>query len=314
MHVFKVTKFDPEHFGARGYFGPEDVQSDHGPLEAAYLAAVRAFAEDTGVTELTIREPSVGGPINFGLEPHVEGHGLTGLFPPDLTGYHDGARVPLATGVALVKAMLRDNGAWCRLEVDGRFFVHVGYDQYMYVGSADPCDDAADRVRALGLFPEPIRCSPWDVAADELDTPRPADEAFWTELAELATARGTVLLQENFVGNASRWRRLRGGDVPDARHGLTPRASLLVWPELNGDVTAALGELHGRGLCTLVREDAEGVITSRPVVGDDLPAISAELADARGAMVISLLEGESEPLLAAVLPDDDGVVRVRWSR
>ncbi|MFB9884512.1 hypothetical protein ACFFMN_41930 [Planobispora siamensis] len=60
------------------------------------------------------------------------------------------------SGLELVRAMLRDNGAWCRLEAAGRFFVHVGYDQYVYVGSIDPCEQARERTRALGLFPERI--------------------------------------------------------------------------------------------------------------------------------------------------------------
>ncbi|MEU3651189.1 RNA-binding protein [Lentzea sp. NPDC034063] len=309
MHVFKVTKYDPAHFGDRGYFGPEDEKSDHGPLEAAYLKAVEEFAADTGVTELTIREPEVGGFVNFGLEPNIEGHGLIGLFPPDLTGYHDGARIPLATGVALVRAMLRDNGAWCRLEVDERFFVHIGYDQYMYIGSSEPCDAAA-RVRALGLFPVTVPRSPWGFSGVELEVPRPADEAFWAEVSELVIARGTVLLQEIHAGNASRWHRLRSSDVP----ALTLRARLAVWPELNDDVVGELRTLDEHDSpFTLVWEDRDGVITSRIAHGEERPMIAVELTQARGAMVLSILDDEDPPLLEAVLPDDDGVVRVRRS-
>ncbi|MCR3746120.1 hypothetical protein LX88_000058 [Lentzea californiensis] len=177
MHVFKVTKYDPAHF-ADGYFGPLDIISDHGPLEAAYLTAVETFAAETGVTSVMIREPGAGG--RGGLEPAVEGDGLAGLFPPDLTGYHDGARVPISTAVALVRAMLRDNGAWCRLE----------------------------------------------------------DEVVW--------------------------------------------------------------------------EDQNGLITRDVVHAEDRPALAVELTLARGAAVRSL--HEAEPLAEAVLPDDDGVVRVRWSK
>jgi hypothetical protein len=43
--------------------------------------------------------------------------------------------VPIDVGLALVRAMLRDSGAWCRLEAEGAFAVHVGWDQYEYVGS-----------------------------------------------------------------------------------------------------------------------------------------------------------------------------------
>ncbi|WP_053737971.1 hypothetical protein [Nocardia sp. NRRL S-836] len=148
---YTVTKYDPDDYGSSGYEGPEDSLSDHGPKEAAYLAAVEAFAEVCGVTELTIRDPEVTGFVNFGLEAPIPGHGLAGLFPDDLTGFHDGAWVPLSTGVALVRAMLRDNGAWCRLEVADRFLVRVGYDQYMYIGSSEPCGEAVERARARPL-------------------------------------------------------------------------------------------------------------------------------------------------------------------
>lgn len=40
------------------------------------------------------------------------------------------------------------------------FTVHVGWDQYVYVGSDQPCADAVARTRALGLFPEPLTASP----------------------------------------------------------------------------------------------------------------------------------------------------------
>jgi small subunit ribosomal protein S1 len=238
VHVYQVTKYDPAHFGERGYFGTEDLRSDHGRLEAAYLDAVEAFAQDTGVTEVTIREPEVAGIVKFGLEPTIPGHGLAGLFPSDLTGYHDGAHVPLATGIALVRAMVRDNGAWCRLEVDGRFSVHVG--------------------------------------------------------------------------NASRWHRL--GDVAVIRSGLTPRARLVVWPELADDVTTELRTLEDHGLATVVWEHGDSKITDLDATDEDYLLLRVELAQARAAMVIPGYADDYHPLLTATLPDDDGVVRTRWSK
>ncbi|MGY3338111.1 hypothetical protein ACVW0K_004210 [Streptomyces filamentosus] len=47
--VHRVTKYDPADRDEHGrYTGPEDTLSDHGPVEAAYLAAVAAFAEAPG--------------------------------------------------------------------------------------------------------------------------------------------------------------------------------------------------------------------------------------------------------------------------
>ena len=63
---------------------------------------------------LAIREPQVTAYPHFGLEPAIGGHGLAGLFPPDLAGYHDGAMVPVAAAVELVRAMLREIPACCQ--------------------------------------------------------------------------------------------------------------------------------------------------------------------------------------------------------
>lgn len=153
-HVYRVTKYDPADRDERGhYVGIEDVTSDHGTVEAAYLHALAAFAEDSGIEHLAVREPQVPAYAHFGIEPPVEGLGLDGLLPLGLSGFHDGAEVPLAVALELVRAMLRDEGVWCRLEVEGMFSVHVGWDQYLYIGSSRPCVDALRRTRRLGLVP-----------------------------------------------------------------------------------------------------------------------------------------------------------------
>ncbi|TQM80944.1 hypothetical protein FHX81_3302 [Saccharothrix saharensis] len=312
-HVFRITKYDPADRDEHGHYnGPEDITSDHGAVEAAYLSAADAFARATGVHRLTVRDPHVTGLVHFGAEAPIEGHGLAGLFPPDLTGYHDGAEVSLDTGLELVRVMLRDNGAWCRLEVEGRFFVHVGYDQYMYVGSAEPCDEAVGRTESLGLFPERLDSSPYDPSYDVPAPQRPADDAFWAELTGLAAGRGAVVLEEGYVGNASRWHRLTAADVGAVRARLTPRARLLVWPDLDHDVAAVLRDLPEEGRSDLVWEHPDGRITSCTVDEEDYPRLPAQLAGARAAMAISVYSHERHPLLTAVLPDADGVLRARW--
>ncbi|MFF3095176.1 hypothetical protein [Streptomyces cyaneofuscatus] len=62
--------------------------------------------------------------------------------------------------------MLRDQGAWCRLEAGDVFTVHVGWDQYMYVGSDRPRVHTVARTRELGLFPEPLTASPYGAEFD----------------------------------------------------------------------------------------------------------------------------------------------------
>jgi hypothetical protein len=41
-----------------------------------------------------------------------------------------------------------------QLEYHDRFFVHFGYDYYMYVGSCAPCTDSVRYASGLGLFVE----------------------------------------------------------------------------------------------------------------------------------------------------------------
>ncbi|MET9259828.1 RNA-binding protein [Amycolatopsis sp. NPDC004079] len=309
-HVCRITKYDPADRDDRGaYRGSEDVVSDHGPVEAAYLAAVTAFAEDTGVTSLTIRDPAVSGFVHFGVESPLDGHGLHGLFPPDLTGYHDGARVTLDLGRELVRAMLRDNGAWCRLESEDRFFVHVGYDQYLYIGSAQPCERAVALTTASGLFVEPLDGSPYDPDGDGPYESRPADATFWAEAAALAARHDSVLLEEQFVGSYSRWHRLTADTtVPD----LGPRALLYVWPDLSTDIPAVLRTMSPDFTGQAVVEHADGRIHSFHTDGDDRAGLAEALAGVRAAILLPNTTDDHNPLLVAVRPDDDGIVRARW--
>ncbi|WP_328674069.1 hypothetical protein [Streptomyces sp. NBC_00328] len=57
-YVYRVTKYDPADRDEHGHYtGLEGTGSDHGEVEAAYLQAVAAFATETGVDHLAIREP-----------------------------------------------------------------------------------------------------------------------------------------------------------------------------------------------------------------------------------------------------------------
>ncbi|MFF3425313.1 S1 RNA-binding domain-containing protein [Streptomyces sp. NPDC002602] len=311
--VYRITKYDPADRDEHGsYIGAEDSTSDHGPVEAAYLQAIAAFAEDTGIDHLAIREPGISGLAHFGLEPTIDGHGLAGLFPPDLSGFHDGAEVPVSLGLELVRGMLRDNGAWCRLEVEDRFVVQVGWDQYLYVSSDKPCERAFARTRALGLFPERLEASPYDADFDEPGVQRPADEDFWARLRWSIAARQAAILEEGYLYNASRWHRLTKDTLDAVRARLTPRAQLTVWPDLSTDVDAVLAALPDDGSVEVVWEDKNGLITSTIADESEYPQLAAQVAGARAATALSLALDERHPLFTAVLPDSDGVLRARW--
>ncbi|MFJ9849813.1 S1 RNA-binding domain-containing protein [Streptomyces sp. NPDC101150] len=233
-HLHRITKYDPLDRDDLGrYTGPEDTDSDHGPVEAAYLSAVAAFAEESRVGMLSVREPEhAGHPV-----------------PP---GFHDGAQAALPAALELIRGMLRGSGGWCRLEAADTFFVHVGWDQYVYVGSHAPCPEALARTRALGLFPEPLAASPYafDPAALPPGPQRPADDTFWDRLAWLLNSGGDLTLEESPVANACRRHRLTRAGLDTVRAALAPRAQLTVLRD-------------GDPLLTAVLPDGDGVLRAR---------------------------------------------------
>ncbi|MFD4130774.1 S1 RNA-binding domain-containing protein [Streptomyces goshikiensis] len=313
LFVYRITKYDPADRDEHGsYHGAEESTSDHGPVEAAYLEAIAAFAEDTGIDRLAIREPGVSGLAHFGLEPAIDGHGLAGLFPPDLSGFHDGADVPLSVGQELVRGMLRDSGAWCRLAVEDRFTVQVGWDQYVYVSSDKPCERAFARTRALGLFPERLEAAPYDAEIDEPGVQRPADEDFWARLRWSVAMRQAAILEEGHLYGASRRHRLTKDTLDAVRARLTPRARLTVWPDLSTDVHEVLATLPDDSSVEVVWEDENGLITSTITDEFEYPRLAALMEGARAATALSLNLDERHPLFTAVLPDSDGVLRARW--
>ncbi|MGC5019973.1 hypothetical protein [Micromonospora sp. DT47] len=265
-YVYQLTKYDPADRDERGhYIGSEDTDSDRGPVEAAYLAAVAAFAEDSQISRLAIREPEAA--VRVGLDGDGRDSRLAVLFGPDLSGYHDGAQVPVAVGLELVRLMLRGGPGWCRLEAEEDFFVHVGWDQYVYIGSTDPCERAVAHAHRHRLFAKRIAQSPYDPALTEDNaSPRPADSGFWDEVATIAAERGAVLLEEGYVYNAARWHRITTSNVNAIRTRLTPRARLLVWPDLQTNIDAALASLPDEALVrsfgrtTTVRSTADALM------------------------------------------------------
>lgn len=127
----------------------------------------------------------------------------------------------------------------------------------------------------------------------------------------MAAGRAAIL-EETYVSNATRWHRLGAEALDDVRARLTPRALLAVWPDLSTDIPALLAELPDEGLIECVREDQDGLITSVVADETDFAGITAWLTGARAAAVLPMYVDERHPLLTAVLPDGDGVLRARW--
>ncbi|MFD8482517.1 S1 RNA-binding domain-containing protein [Kitasatospora sp. NPDC059673] len=306
--VHRVTKYDPANRDERGrYLGDDDTDSDRGPIEAAYLQAVSAFAAECGIDRLSVREPEA----SF-FAAAEDGGSLEALFP-GLRGFHDGAEVSLEVALELVRMMLRGGEGWCRLEAAGdEFFVHIGWDQYLYLGTDRPCGRAIAHTRQLGLFPELIADSPYAEEPDEPGPQRPADEEFWARVRRLVAEGQAGVLEEGYVQNASHWHRLTSDTIDTVRAGLAPRAMLTLWPPLSTDVAAVLASLPEDDRMEFVWEDPAGTISSVHADAEQREELAVLVTGARAAAALPTTVDEHRPLASAVLPDADGVLRARW--
>jgi hypothetical protein len=163
MGGYRVSKYDPRLRGPDGAYLVEDwtsasdigktvSESEYRRVETNYTFAVRRFLQACGLDSLRVVD----------LESHPAA--LDGL-PPGIaaeTRNHLGFAGSdcAASGEALdwiVRLTLRE-AIWCRLNGEGGFYVHFGYDYYMYIGS-DDLAGAPDMPE--GIFAEELS-SPYD--------------------------------------------------------------------------------------------------------------------------------------------------------
>jgi len=132
-------------------------------------------------------------------------------------------------------------------------------------------------------------------------------------LGSLLVERGGLLLEEGYLANRSRWHRLTEANLAQVRARLAPRARLLAWPDLSTNLTAVLAGADTDDLAEVVWQRPDGRVLSRLVNRDSQTDVATVLTDAVAASVVSQMADRRHPLLAAVLPDPDGVLRARWT-
>ena len=121
------------------FSGQRLTLADYLDFEAKHLVAVASFIEESDVLELVARDVE----DSFGRFRVAER-----------------ARLSPVEAIEVVRQLLREEG-WCRLEDGERFFIHAGYDYYLFVGSDWPCTESVERAERLGLFVDPDFPSPY---------------------------------------------------------------------------------------------------------------------------------------------------------
>jgi len=161
---WRVTRYDPALRNDQGHYplGDWSSFSDVGkifngqpltfqqylPYETAYVHAAIAFLSNAGLDDLQVVYLENREAENFDAA-HCDGISLV----PALLQV--GSMVGRDNLADIVRLNLREV-LWCKLEAEGRFYLHFGWDFYMYIGSISPSAEAIHVARTLGLFVEPM--------------------------------------------------------------------------------------------------------------------------------------------------------------
>ncbi len=164
MHEWRLTKYNPRLRDRRGvyqkaewssvadigkcYDGKEFTLLEYLETENQYIAAIHGFVKEAKLETLRI----TGLEQNFtSLQEETE-YPIADIID-QVFQMKNGQVIDFAEITTVCRLALREL-IWCRLEWSGLFFVHFGYDYYVYIGSAMPSEDAIVHAESLGLFVE----------------------------------------------------------------------------------------------------------------------------------------------------------------
>lgn len=155
IYHYRVTKYDPALRDGTGAIFRDDwtAISDIGKtfagvrltlptyleVEAHHLVALASFMEESD----TSRVRAEGVENSFGTFRVSEG-----------------AELSPVEAVEVVRQMLREGG-WCRLWDDDRFYIQVGWDYDLYVGTDTSCERSVAMAQERGLFVDDMDSHPW---------------------------------------------------------------------------------------------------------------------------------------------------------
>lgn len=185
-HQWRVTKYNPDYRDEHGHYtlieewtSPSDIGEtfdgneltldDYLRVEEAYIDSAIAFMEESGIQSVRV----------LGLEGSItEEDRASFLFESEFEGVllKEDSLVDLGALRLIMKMVLRDF-IWCQLYDGDRFFIHLGTDYYMYVGSHMNCPAAIEWSATHGLFvesePSPYGISEedaiWEIGWNDLD-------------------------------------------------------------------------------------------------------------------------------------------------
>lgn len=163
MNNWRITKYNPLLRNQEGWFIGSDWTSisDIGKtyngktltmdvylaIEASYLLVAQSFCKETDTVTLRVSE--------LELFNTIERLIYQGAYI-NVNEFYEGMSIDTQTIDPLIAAVLREF-IWCKLSGDNGFYIHFGYDYYMYIGCANETPNSLNLATRLGLFVEPSK-------------------------------------------------------------------------------------------------------------------------------------------------------------
>jgi hypothetical protein len=174
LHQYRITKYNPAHRNAEGGYvedawtsasqigrrfkGKTLTRAEYLSTEDDYVAVALALLDTSELSHLratNIRRSAVEA-LSREFVTDREHDALPFLQVPHI---EEDTPIQRAEMETIIRASLREQGG-CNLEWHGRFFLHFGWDYYMYAGSVLGPDDVKRLLNETRLYIE-IHLSPY---------------------------------------------------------------------------------------------------------------------------------------------------------
>ena len=154
MFTWRITKYNPKNRDEKGCYldkkectcfsevGTKVSKEDYIRTESDYINAITTFMDELGVNKLYLNALEM-------WSDEVKSQNVS----PFLSKMWVGKPISAQEIKELAKLTLR-NVIWCKLSCKNKFFVHFGYDYYMYIGTNRDSPNARKKIEATGLYVE----------------------------------------------------------------------------------------------------------------------------------------------------------------
>ena|ERR1035437_16904 len=174
MSCYRITKYDPAFRNKDCAFIRKDwtAISDIGKIFSNRILTFEEY--------LLIENKYISSALHFFNEADLKGLCVVGLEQKQILNlkeirfsgidykkksFHEGMQVTGSDLPHICRLILREI-LWCRLESNSNFYIHFGWDFYMYIGTSIESGMSVDFTSKQGLFVEEME-SPYSQLSDE---------------------------------------------------------------------------------------------------------------------------------------------------